>query len=943
MPLQKIPGAGVDVALELAGRGVKVFPITLSWNEARKKWEKKPIGRLVPKGHLNASADPAVIEAWSREAPDCRWGAVADIFVLIDIDGAAALTKAKDLGLPTGAVLVPTAREGGFHIHCRPFAGAASWSGKSPGIDSRGGGSGWAVIYRPFDPAQLPEAPEWFCNLTRFGESQPIQDGQRNDALCRIAGRLWSQPGTDEDHVVASLEQLAILQVVGTPVPAKDIRRIAKGIGKKELAKPPRPTRSRAGTMPERSEGAPPTPWKGRSGWEIEKEVPILTKSVQNTETKEWEDVPLENAYVLYNNLVTEHGLRAFRTVHEQLRVAVPSPHGLRVLDPVPDSRGRSRFMAYVRYRFYVERGQPVPRADLTKVAEVFEGRAADSGLPSERVVDLSLRLAPRPGLGCILDLADDAQRCVVLGPEGWRTEEVGYPIFDRKPHMLPLPAPVHPSSIAEGVAEILQYILLPKPEKDGPRQGENQRLLFIAAQVMRLLYPDSPKPGHVLAGEQNVGKTQMAILDQALTDPSRTGILPPPSEKDREDALRTFLLNRSTLNFDNISHITRELSDDLCRLITGAGQATRKKYSDGDEVTISSKPQVILNGIGATPEAADLLRRCLLFKPVSPESLGIVPLDPFVLRAKFDAAHPRLLGTLLDLAVAVAKEIEKPQDPPFANSRDMQAFFLVGQAVAKVLGWAPAAFVKAFEMNLADQGFAAAQTLPVQALIAFWRGRATTMPATSADIATWIRSSEFGVSFTTPPNAHSVGKLMDRSRPTLEQNGLYIAREVGHASQVRWSRADRPHTPRTLSSGRTPPTPPLESFGVFPPSEKEDGGVVEGLGGVAGPTPPDVEGLTPPSSASISATPPSGLTSENSPSGGVGGVGGVGSETQSSSQQERIRAVIRALQAAPEGVTLEGLSEASGMDPDGVRRALKELDRVHAAFCDPQGRWRPL
>ena len=951
------PGAGLDAALELASRGISVFPIVIWRPKEKAKWEKAPIKELAPHGHLSGSTDPAIIKDWATKAPDCRWGALAAKFVLLDLDGDEAVKKAESLGLPPGAVRVPSARKGGFHIYLQPFPGAGSWAGRVTGIDSRGGGTGWAVVYASFDPSKLPAAPEWFQDVSRWGEPRSFPVGTHDVSLARICGRLWNLEDADEESVLLKLSRIGRAQADGEyTYTERDLMRIVRSIGKRHARThppqdPPAPPRvAVAGTDDQRS------PWSGRPGWDVEKEIPIRYDERLNRGTQRYEHVPREPAYVIYNELIQRHHLRSFRTRNQQLRVAVPGKHGLRILDPVPNQKGQSTLAGYLRYHFYIDQGEKVPGAEITKVSEVFAGRAATDDLPKERVVDLSLRIAPRQGLGCILDLRDDAQRCVVVGPEGWRVEETGRPIFDVKPHMLPLPLPKSPPSIADGISRLFQFLLLPPPETSGPRQGENQRLLFVASLVQRLLMPRAPKPAHVFTAGQNVGKTTGSTLDQAIFDPSQTGILPPPTEKDMDDYLRTLVLNRSTVNFDNVSHISRELSDALCRLITGTGIATRKKYSDSEEVIISATPQVIINGITATPEAADLLRRCILFRPVSAQSLGLLPLDPSTLWERWEAAHPEVLGALLDLACAVARELTSPQDPSFRTSSHMQAFYRVGQAVAKVLGSSPAAFVKAFEWNLAEQGQAAAQTVPVQALLAFWRSRACTMPATSADIAEWIRGSEHSAYFTSAPTPHSVGKLMDRSLPTLEQSGIFIEREVGHASQLRWVRKEHPPTLPPLSTGTTPPTPPLESYGVFPPSRKGDGGVVEGLGGVERPTPPAVEGLTPPSGGPVSATPPSAPTSENPPNGGVGGVGGVVSQSGTNAPERQVdfREVMRAAHNQArylsstrgrggwwEKELVDGLTQSGFVTAEKAREALRELIRMHKVSEISTGRYR--
>ncbi|MDE1822050.1 MAG: bifunctional DNA primase/polymerase [Euryarchaeota archaeon] len=960
-------------ALLMARQGIRVFPVLTV--KGSRKVHKHP---LTMHGSDDGSFETDQLEQWvalnwaprvrrlledlakrekedksALEAPVLRWGMLCDKFVMIDLDSPEAIQVAEREGLPKEAPRFPSSTPGRVQVYCSTFPGAGSWAGRIKDLDSRGGGTGWTVLYGTFDLEALPEAPLWFQDVSRWGEKQPFDVGAHDTSLTRICGRLWSLKDATEEFVLEHLRRIGRVQAVGEyTYDDSDLLRIVRSIGRKDSKSHP----ERAGGAPigAQSITPPPSPWSGRSGWEGETTIPILTTKTQNTDGSEKEE-PLEPAYVLYNEYVSARHFRSFRTRNQQLRVAVPTGHGLRILDPVPDSKGNSGLSQFLAYHYFISIGKKVPGREITRVSQAFAGRAGADDLPSERVVDLSLRIAPRPGIGSILDLRDPKQRCVVVGPEGWRVEETGYPIFDAKPHMMPLPEPARPSSIEAGISKLFQFVLLPPPERFGPRQGENHRLLFLTAKVARLLYPTSPKPAHIYSAGQSSGKTSTAVFDQAILDPSVTGVLKPPEESERDDYLRVLALNRATINFDNISGISRAFSDDLCRLITGSGLVTRKKYSDGDEILINALPEVILNGITATPEAADLLRRCLLLRVVPPSDLGLEGKDPAALARAWSEAHAEILGTILELAVRVAQEIQAPQDPPFRSSEQMQAFHLVGQALSKVLGGKPEDFRRAFDLNLQDQGAAAAQTSAAQALIDYWRDRDTGFAATSAEIAEWMRHSQHAVSFSVPPTPHSVGRLMDRTLPTLRSAGIHIHKETGHASQLRWVRkASLPSS--LLFSQKTPPTPPLESFGVFPPIEKGDGGVMEGLGGVETPTPPSdggVETPTPPVSAASPPTPP---TSEKSPDGGVGGVGGVvlSSSNRSSAGPPDFREVMRAAHNRAGYLTdtrgrkgwaeeelVSGLTQAGFVTKDLAESAFHELVRIRKISEISKGRYR--
>jgi hypothetical protein len=118
--------------------------------------------------------------------------------------------------------------------------------------------------------------------------------------------------------------------------------------------------------------------------------------------------------------------------------------------------------------------------------------------------------------------------------------------------------------------------------------------------------------------------------------------------------------INGHILAFDNLSSISGEISDALCRLSTGGGFSTRALYIDGDEVLFDGQRPIVLNGINDVASRSDLADHVLAAK------LETIPSDKRQLerqlREAFDAARPRFLGALLD---AVAQGLER-----FPNTR---------------------------------------------------------------------------------------------------------------------------------------------------------------------------------------------------------------------------------------------------------------------------------
>jgi hypothetical protein len=159
-----MPLGTLDDALHMARQGVRVFPIRVTPSAKEPgKWDKVP---LTEHGHLDGSCDEAKIRAWDNTHHTPAWGAVADLFTTMDVDSAEAEVEVQRRGCPDTKTL-PTMREHGRHHHFQSFPGAWSGAGVLPGVDIRGGGTGWVVLYGQWDLSAMAEAPEWFRSARR--------------------------------------------------------------------------------------------------------------------------------------------------------------------------------------------------------------------------------------------------------------------------------------------------------------------------------------------------------------------------------------------------------------------------------------------------------------------------------------------------------------------------------------------------------------------------------------------------------------------------------------------------------------------------------------------------------------------------------------------------------------------------------------------------------
>jgi hypothetical protein len=281
------------------------------------------------------------------------------------------------------------------------------------------------------------------------------------------------------------------------------------------------------------------------------------------------------------------------------------TPHG-EAFATVPLNPGRatwllqgSDFRGWLTRQFYEEEGVLLRRSDLQEVIRFLEYKALYEG--PERTVWLRVAEA---GEAIFIDLANDAWEAIEITARGWQVVTEPPVKFRRPPGMLALPSPV-----AGGCLEELQPLM---------NVATPQDWIVLLAWLVAALRPRGPYPVLLLYGEQGTGKSAVARLLRVILDPSST-----PLRTEPRDSRNLMIAARHNwvLGFDNLSSLSPNMSDALCRLATGGGYAVRRLYTDADEALFDAQRPVLLTGIEELPIRGDLIDRALMLTlpPVSP------------------------------------------------------------------------------------------------------------------------------------------------------------------------------------------------------------------------------------------------------------------------------------------------------------------------------------
>ncbi len=297
--------------------------------------------------------------------------------------------------------------------------------------------------------------------------------------------------------------------------------------------------------------------------------------------------------------------------------------NGHRATYPVR-SRDFKRFLT----RRYYEQTRGAPNAEALNAAlSAIEARAVFDG--PDRAVHVRVGAADGK---LYLDLGDDTWHAVEIDNVGWRLVERPPVRFRRSASSLPLPVP----TVGGSIEDLRPLLNVSDDDFD-----------LAVAWVLAGLRPTGPYPVLILAGEHGSAKSTFAATVRNLIDPHKASQRTLP----RQERDLFIAANNSHIQaYDNVSFLSGDISDALCRIATGGGFATRQLYTDGDETLFDVVRPIILNGIEDFVTRPDLADRAvfLTLESIADENRRTEE----EMRAACDATRPGILGALLDIMV---------------------------------------------------------------------------------------------------------------------------------------------------------------------------------------------------------------------------------------------------------------------------------------------------
>jgi hypothetical protein len=324
----------------------------------------------------------------------------------------------------------------------------------------------------------------------------------------------------------------------------------------------------------------------------------------------------------------------------------------------------------------WINLGSTLKSEEVKNIIGVLQGKAHFEG----KEIKLHNRVAWFDG-ALYYDFTNDKYQVAKVTTDGWEIVDKTPIIFNRYNHQKPQLIPVKNGDIKL----LLKYVLI---------NGKEHQLLFIVL-IVSYFIPNFPHAMMVLYGSHGGAKTTTSRIARLVVDPS---IMEATSLGNNIKELIQQLAHHHFIPFDNVSRIPEDVSDTLCKAVSGGGFSKRELYSDDEDIIYVIQRCIAINGINLVTTRADLLDRSLLIELQRVDDS--IRKDEFELYGDLERDMPSILGGVFDVlvkAIALRPTIK-------VRPERMADFTYWGCAIAEAIGYTQEEFLSAYRNNTMRQ-----------------------------------------------------------------------------------------------------------------------------------------------------------------------------------------------------------------------------------------------
>jgi hypothetical protein len=433
-----------------------------------------------------------------------------------------------------------------------------------------------------------------------------------------------------------------------------------------------------------------------------------------------------------------------------------------------------SAFRLWLTGEYFKQTGKGISAQPMQDTLNTLEAIALFGG----ETRDVHLRTAQHQGK-IYLDLGTDDWKAVEVDSNGWRIVSDPPVRFWRPNSLLNLPVP-----IAGGKLDELRDLL----------NVDDSSWVQIVTFLMFCYCPLKRYPVLVLSAIRGSGKTTAAEIIKGLIDPGKAPLIPLPS-KTRDLAVAAS--RRWLMAYDNVSHISNDESDNLCKLSTGFGFTARKLHTDDEETIIEcTRPQMItaIDGVVAREDLGDRVLLATL-REITPDRR----LSASELEKKIYDSRPKIFGALL---TALSQTLAKLPYTRIVEPPRMVDYALFSVAAESALGLEDGTFLAAFKESRDRIRESVIESSPVgEAILSLMKNRSTWKGTASellSALSCHVNDSMYRSRFF-PKAANRLKAQLNRLAPDLKTMNIYFSETAYLGSKkIVLEKVSTPSTPST-------------------------------------------------------------------------------------------------------------------------------------------------
>ena len=309
-------------------------------------------------------------------------------------------------------------------------------------------------------------------------------------------------------------------------------------------------------------------------------------------------------------------------------------------------------------------------------------------------------------------------------------------------------------------------------------RIKDEDKIIFKSHLICYFL-TDFPIPIAIIHGEQGSAKTTTTKGMKLIHDPEGECALSLP---EKVDDLAVNLSRHGTSNFDNTDSFDKELSQFLCRAVTGTQYVKRQLFSNGEEFSLTLKSKIILNGISPTIDQPDLLERSIFYElPTIPKTERMTDgksLD------KLNELKPHVIGFIfktIQKAMKIYDEVDKELEGE--SLPRMASFAVWGEAISRSLGHEPLAFIKRYEEKQESSNLGLRDEFPVlDPLMDFVSNNSNKDVSMTELYQRVVDPSKVKDDERIPKDSKRLGKQLKQLSPTIRALGFEVSTRVNNS-----------------------------------------------------------------------------------------------------------------------------------------------------------------